>query len=208
MAAVRIYSALVALRWSAVIAVATVAIAACGGERRTPAPTASPAVREDPPAAPASCRPRAVADVVLAFLSAANSGTVDPAQFFDFDAGPGWYTVGTRRGAGRVAAYDLDALRDYLAARHRRHERIRLVELRVDPGGRQGHIEFRLTREADDLGARRPIAVEGKGAFDCASRRLIAWSMSDVDADEMTGPLCPGGKRSSDHRRVVACRRA
>lgn len=163
---------------------------------------------------PANCGPRAAALLVLDYLRAFNDGSPRAVELFDFEAGPvpGWYSVTSGRGAppaASVSAHDRDALGSYLASRHRQGERLRLTELRVAERDGLGQIEYRMTRQADDLASRKRLAVEGKGAIHCASSAIVAWSMSVVDRGETTGRLCPAPERAGDEQRpdVVACAR-
>jgi hypothetical protein len=63
--------------------------------------------------------------------------------------------------------------------RHARGEWLRLLELTVGFANGLGQIEFRVDRRADDLrrlGITGTIA-HGKGAVDCATGKIVVWSM-------------------------------
>jgi hypothetical protein len=87
-------------------------------------------------------------------------------------------------------AGDAHTLARYIVNRHRHGEQLRLREIKVrqEPGG-LGHIEYRLDRRADDLAAPdiRTTRIAGKGAIDCAQRKIVAWSM-----EAPTGPIRGG----------------
>lgn len=184
--------------------------AGCGGERAQ-RPTAE-IVREAPEIvvtrdAPAPCRPRAAANAILRFLEAAGAGRAKAAaDAFDFGV-QGWYSVGSGDGAPAGASTtvtDREALRRYLAARHRQGERYRLRVLRISA---RGGIEFYLRRRAGDLSGGLWVAVEGKGAIDCDTGSLTVWSMGSVAEHERVGPLCPRASRPGSASRVTACAR-
>jgi len=87
----------------------------------------------------------------------------------------GWWST-TSPGArlGHRASSRASLVR-YVAARHRRHERLRLLQLRYNGNdARGGHFAVRLVRRADGLPA--PPWV-GKGAVRCAHPAgVIVWS--------------------------------
>jgi hypothetical protein len=152
------------------------------------------------------CRPRGAALSVVRFLDAVNRGDPAAADAFDFDAEGGWFSDAV--GTTAASAYSADELGRYFASRHAQREQLRLVELRIDPDGQLGQLEFALTRRADDLPRRRWIPVEGKGAITCAKGRPAVWSMGTVSSGEKVGRLCPRPPpQSGSRQRVVVCAR-
>ena len=93
-------------------------------------------------------------------------------RFYWFSSGP----PGARLGP---PAYVRATLASYFRSRVRRHERIRLTEVRAryDPRRKIVNFSGKLVRSADDLPPRPP--TDFKGAADCVSGRpaLIVWSM-------------------------------
>lgn len=167
----------------------------------------------DDPSLPPGCRPRQVARLLQDFIIAFNRGERTAADFVVFGVAPGggWYSMseGAPRNGGRhFVARDIESLRRYFAARHRRHERLQLREVIVGYANALGQIEYKLTRRADDL-RRRGITtsgVEGKGAVDCERRRVVVWSMGMVSRDTETGRLCPR-PATAEKQAAVACSR-
>jgi hypothetical protein len=120
-------------------------------------------------------------------------------------AGGGFYSV-SNPGAD-VSATTARQLRRYLATRHRKHERLRLVELSVSYDARRGisGLDYKIARQADDVPPGRGLwNTEGKGALECDSGAIVAWAMSTVPRSERTGRSCPR-PASSVAGRVVAC---
>jgi len=95
-----------------------------------------------------------------------------------------WYSAGIAnpaRGVDLFNAYDRETLLVYFAERYRQHERVRLVELKINPAsGFPGMvaINFRVARQADDLPER---IVTGKGGIGCAQGTIFLWSQGDAD---------------------------
>lgn len=89
-----------------------------------------------------------------------------------------WYAVAGAPGRRlRAAALNRKTLLPYLAVRHRRGERLRLIHLRfqgVSEAGAYGNFNFDLVRSARDYPAK---LVPGKGAADCKLRppRVAVW---------------------------------
>ena len=151
-------------------------LALAGGEpARTP--PSDVLVTRDDPELPAGCRPGALGQRIVTFLDAVNRGDAAAAARYA-DPQRGWYSVteGRRR---HFVTSERSALARYFARRHRRGERLRLLELDVSFANGLGHIAYRLDRRADDLrrlGVRMAIAL-GKGAVDCESGEIVVWSM-------------------------------
>jgi hypothetical protein len=114
--------------------------------------------------------------------------------------------------------YDQGELLRYFAERHGQGERLELLKVSATQDGlldEEGNVGFVyvLTRDAEDLepelGGPDRIAT-GKGAINCASRRIFVWSMEmraqeTRSAREAAGWLCsdPPGWRPG--KAVVAC---
>lgn len=63
------------------------------------------------------------------------------------------------------------SLLPYLAARHRKHDRIRLLSYRFNGYEAQreiGHFGVKMMRQADDYRRGNAFEIEGKGAIDCS----------------------------------------
>jgi hypothetical protein len=131
-----------------------------------------------PPGDYGGCRPEDVL-AVLRELTDAIAG--HPARAASFaKAGFQWYSA-TENGNQVVperhaVLRDAASFRAYLEQRQRRHERLRLIALRVIG---EGNFALQLVRVADDLapslGGRHHVA-EGKGKVDCSNRSIIAFS--------------------------------
>ena len=206
-------------------AVAVTVATGCGSgtPERDSEPSARAAVAAAPVAVtrnersmPAGCRPGQVARLVIEFFERFNRGDPAAASSFALNStptgglldGPGraatsanWYSVteGTPRQGGRhFVARDTGTLAQHVTDRHDHRERLLLREIRVryEPGG-LGHVEYRLNRRADDLDALdiRTKRMSGKGAIDCAKRKIVAWSMGvptgPVPDGYLSTPLCP-----------------
>jgi hypothetical protein len=186
------------------------------------------AVTRGAPRLPNGCRPAQVARVVVAFFERYNRGDPAAASLFVFTGrpgggilgnqgpatGPNWYSVtdgDPQEGGRHFVARTSAALMEHVRARHEHGERFRLLEVKVRyQSGGIGHIEYRLTRHANDLrtiGIRTPL-MGGKGAIDCRDRRLVSWSMG-APAGQVPGNyvysirLCPRPRMRSTS--PVAC---
>jgi hypothetical protein len=81
-----------------------------------------------------------------------------------------WYSSGAPGARFSPAAERRATLLRYFAARHRMHDRLRLVSYRFngyEEARVLGHFEFRATRQADDSPGGREQEIVGKGALDC-----------------------------------------
>ncbi len=193
-------------------------------------------VTSDDASLPDGCRPRQIAEVVIGFIDAFNSGNQERlAQLFFISEGPSppdfsqkgyypwsWYWVSEVGAGGRIedgfVTYDQGELLRYFAERHGQGERLELLKVSATQAGlldEEGNVGFVyvLTRYAEDLepelGGPDRIAT-GKGAINCASRRIFVWSMEmraqeTRSAREAAGWLCsdPPGWRPG--KAVVAC---
>jgi hypothetical protein len=162
-----------------------VMLAACNDNHQasllaTAAPLPPVIVTRDDSGLPAGCKVHEVADFISRFFDAFNRG--DRAQLTRFFASSiQWYTVTDAKGSVTVSTRD--DLLTYFADRHKHHERLRLLKIRVSGpswhGG--GDIVFLLTRQADDLdgGSQgQPILANGKGAMFCKEQAIFVWAMS------------------------------
>jgi hypothetical protein len=157
------------------------------------------------PGLPAGCRPRPLARRIAAFFRAFNRG--DPSAVGYVDPSDGWYSVsdGRRR---HFVTYSRHGLPSYFARRHRRGERLRLLEVDVSYARGLGHVAYLIERRADDLrrlGIMHTRAI-GKGALNCETGQIVVWSMG-MPAGDGHGPfqVCPPPSKPT--RAVVACAR-
>lgn len=193
-------------------------------------------VTGDDDSLPEGCRPRQVAEVLIRFVAAFNRGDEralnqvffvaegpSPTDFSDSGAYPwSWYSVSEGGVGGKVetsfTTYDQRELLDYFAERHRRGERLSLLKVGLtEPGvlGEEDNVGmiFILTRQAGDLspglGGPGHVAV-GKGAINCPTRRIFAWSMEmrpgeKRGAREAARWLCSNPPGWKPGETVVAC---
>jgi hypothetical protein len=158
------------------VAVAAVVVAAgCGGSSSREAATT---VEELPP----GCEFARTEEVVRSFLSAVTEGdraairrvVADDLRLFEIHDG---------RGAGEqdLVAHSKKRALAYLDSRIRAHERLRLLNIQVEPADDANHVlvTFTLTRLADDFRARGipgRIAT-GDGVVDCVDRTVEGWAV-------------------------------
>ena len=193
-------------------------------------------VTSDDASLPDGCHPRQIAEVVIGFIDAFNRGDQELlSRLFFISEGPSppdfstegyypwsWYWVSEVGAGGRIedgfVTYDQGELLRYFAERHGQGERLELLKVSATQAGlldEEGNVGFVyvLTRDAEDLapelGGPDRIAT-GKGAINCASRRIFVWSMEmraqeTRSAREAAGWLCsdPPGWRPG--KAVVAC---
>jgi hypothetical protein len=193
-------------------------------------------VTSDDASLPDGCHPRQIAEIVMGFIYAFNSGNQEQlARLFFVSEGPSppdfstkgyypwsWYSVSEVGAEGRIedgfVTYDQSELLSYFAKRHEQSEHLELLKVSVTGAGVLGEednvgIIYALTREAEDLGpglgGPDHVAI-GKGAINCASRRIFVWSMEmraweTRSAREAASWLCtdPPGWRPG--KAVVAC---
>jgi hypothetical protein len=193
-------------------------------------------VTSDDASLPDGCHPRQIAELVIGFINAFNSGDQNRlAQLFFISEGPSppdfsqggyypwsWYSVSEVGAGGRIedgfVTYNQGELLRYFAERHRQGERLELLKVGATQAGLLGNegnvgIVYILTRNAEDLdpglGGPDRIAT-GKGAINCGSQRIFAWSMEMREGDtrserEASNWLCtdPPGWRPG--AAVVTC---
>ncbi len=148
----------------------------------------------------ADCQDSASLDVVRDFVAAFNRGDQaalldlfpakgsdprDPARAWTGDPNQlRWFSLemaNPSKDVGLFNAYTRETLLAYFAERHRQRERIRIIDLKVNPAsGFPGTaaINFRITRQADDLPER---TFSGKGGVNCAQRTIFLWSQGSPE---------------------------
>jgi len=157
----------------------------------------------DDPSLPDGCRPRQIAELVVAFVDAFNRGDQEQlSRLFFIAEGPSppdfskegyypwsWYSVSEIDSGGRIESgfvtYDQGEMLRYFEERHRQGERLGLIKVSATQAGLLGEegnvgIVYILTRHARDLepGLGGPARIAfGKGAINCESQRIFTWSM-------------------------------
>ncbi len=166
-------------------------------------------VTSDDASLPDGCHPRQVAELVILFVNAFNSGDqANLSRIFFLSEGPSppdfaergydpwsWYTVGTVKEGGKIATsfvtYNQNELLRYFAKRHRKGERLRLLKISLTQTGLLGKADnvgfvYVLNRTARDLppGLGGPASIaSGQGAINCTNRRIFTWRM-DMKTEE------------------------
>jgi hypothetical protein len=183
-----------------------------GDSQRMPVVHQDPArviVTSDDDSLPDGCHPRQVAELVISFVNAFNSGDQtslsriffvsegpSPPDFAERDYDPwSWYTVGEVQAGGKIESkfvtYDQGELLRYFAKRHRKGEQLRLLKISLTQTGLLGKDDnvgfvYVLNRTARDLepGLGGPARIaSGQGAINCTNRRIFAWRM-DMKVEE------------------------
>jgi hypothetical protein len=152
---------------------------------------------------PDGCQPRQFAELVIDFIDAFNTGDQNRlSRLFFISEGPSppdfseegyypwsWYSVSEVGVGGRIedgfVTYDQGELLRYFVERHRQGERLELIKVSSTQAGLLGEegnvgIVYVLTRDAQDLdpGLGGPARIAfGKGAINCESQQIFAWSM-------------------------------
>jgi len=166
-------------------------------------------VTSDDDPLPDGCHPRQVAELVITFVNAFNSGDqATLGRTFFLSEGPSppdfaergydpwsWYTVGTVEEGGKIetsfVTYNQGELLRYFARRHREGEQLRLLKISLTQTGLLGKDDnvgfvYVLNRTASDLprglGGPASIAI-GQGAINCPNRRIFTWRM-DMKTEE------------------------
>jgi hypothetical protein len=183
-----------------------------GDSQREPVIIQDPArviVTSDDNPLPDGCHPRQVAELVISFVNAFNSGDQSSlGRIFFLSEGPSppdfaergydpwsWYTVGTVEEGGKIetsfVTYNQGELLRYFARRHRKGEQLRLLKISLTQTGLLGKDDnvgfvYVLNRTANDLppglGGPASIAI-GQGAINCPNRRIFTWRM-DMKTEE------------------------
>lgn len=169
-------------------------------------------VTSDDRSLPDGCHPRQVAELVVGFVDAFNSGDRErlsriffvsqgpsPPDFSDSDYQPwSWYTVGKIGAGGKIESgfvtYNQGELLRYFARRHGKGERLRLLKVSLTQTGLLGKEDnvgfvYVLTRKAEDLepGLGGPARIaSGEGAINCPNRRIFALRMDMRKEDKRT----------------------
>ena len=169
-------------------------------------------VTSDDASLPDGCHPRQLAEIVVGFVDAFNSGDRNRlARIFFVSEGPSppdfaardyepwsWYTVSRVGASGKIESgfvtYDQGELLRYFAKRHGKGERMRLLKVSLTQTGLLGKEDnvgfvYVLTREAEDLepGLGGPARIaSGEGAVNCKNRRIFAWRIDMRKEDSRT----------------------
>lgn len=157
--------------------------------------------------APEGCRLDDVGRLVVDFTRAVSDGEFSVDQFF---APPGqfrWFSV-DGPGSGPADSWDRESIAPYLKSRAAQEERLALeaVNAAYEPGRDIVNVSFTLKREARDLAG--PLPVLGKGAIDCASGRIMTWSMGPADpAVKIVGPCAHEAAAGQTSGQAVVCSR-
>ncbi len=169
-------------------------------------------VTSDEASLPDGCHPRQVAELVVGFVEAFNSGDRDQlSRIFFVSEGPSppdfaardyepwsWYIVSKTYADGKIESgfvtYDQGELLGYLAKRYEKGERLQLLKVSLTQTGLLGIEDnvgfvYVLSRWADDLepGLGGPARIaSGEGAVNCKNRRIFAWRMDMREEDSRT----------------------
>ncbi len=168
-------------------------------------------VTRSDPDLPGGCSPRQVAGLINGFLDAFNRGDqkalssyfqqkYDP--YNSADRGFRWYTM------DKQSEYNITDLMRYFRERHKQHERLSLLSVKVSRGGLWGkaQVEFALVRLADDI-LPMPEGVSyngyGIGTIDCRSRTIEVWNVGPPLARNSFP--CPAPPAWNPGDSVLAC---
>jgi hypothetical protein len=169
-------------------------------------------VTSDDASLPDGCHPRQVAELVISFVNAFNSGDQaslsriffvsegpSPPDFAEGSSDPwSWYTVSEVQAGGKIESnfvtYDQGELLRYFAKRHRKGEQLRLLKISLTRTGLLGKEDnvgfvYVLNRTARDLepGLGGPARIaSGQGTINCTNRRIFAWRMDMKAEDKRT----------------------
>lgn len=157
--------------------------------------------------APDGCGVVDVGRLVVGFLDVFNSGTIGGRvdEFIAPENRFGWFSV---EGVGERLnsdASDRATLGAYLQERADAGERLRLVAMATEYELARNvtHLAYNVKRKPETSGI--AAVVVGKGAVDCESGRIMAWSMGTSDAGQQT--LCRGALSSVDPDLPIVCLR-
>lgn len=145
---------------------------------------------------PEGCSPREVAELILRFFEAYNAGEIETLKDY-FGRPLQWYSDTKTSIAGgeyerlHFAAYNLEQLWPYFAARHQQNDTLQLLMLHVSHS-RHDVVDmgFVFRRQANDLQSGQDDETRignGKGSMRCPGREISTWSMglAEADADEL-----------------------
>lgn len=143
---------------------------------------------------PDNCHPHQIALLITRFFDAYSNGNVDQLTHFfnqDFQASGivGWFsdTILSAEASDNkrhFVARNHEELLDYLTSRREHSEKLKLLVLQVTARSSQSNtvdIGFVYRRQAKDLepGADGLTRIgNGKGVVDCATQKIIVWSMA------------------------------
>jgi hypothetical protein len=119
----------------------------------------------------ARCDAEAVRAVLRSFTRAFNTGDAKRLDRLFSRTNFVWYSSAAPGRRTLSGAADRSTLAEYFRARHRRHDRVKLLTFRLngyDETRRLGHFELTAERRADDYRNGSPFELTGKGALDCA----------------------------------------
>lgn len=194
---------------------------ACAGATSQPEPREIIVTRENA-TLPEGCSPTEVAELIMGFLDAYNSGDQEQmAQFFPntFE----WYSDGVVVNGIEVDKdhYFLtrpgnrDDLLDYAAERHQLNDHLELLQVNVvGPSWHGGaDFSFRLRRTADDVQPKSEDQVryvEGGGAIRCRTQKFWVWSLATrrptFPESQLLG-VCPPPPPGTSENAIIACAR-
>jgi hypothetical protein len=145
-------------------------------------------------------------DVFSRFIRALETGAI--AEAVDLVAAEPqfqWYSIGPEDTPGarlRDDSQDRTTLTDYLNRRARQKEHFHIVEITYNGtstalpaiGGNfsMSNFSFWLIRRSNDLDDARPMV--GKGAVNCAERKILVVTMNDYDPDSGVTPPAEIGR--------------
>lgn len=196
---------------STILSLTILLLTACHSElpaEKRPGQNTISVTRDDPTLAP-GCRPRAVAERLLAFIDALNKKDASRVATF-FGQGFRWFSITGSPGAtqGHFTAYSRrDAVR-YVTQRGDFNLALRSVEVGSPAGPERGDFGFELVWGKAINGQEERWQVVGKGAINCATREIDVWSMAvRPHGQEEQTSLCPGVSEPARSGVVIACAR-
>jgi hypothetical protein len=119
----------------------------------------------------ARCDAGALRTALIAFVRAFNAGDARRLDGLFSRANFVWYSSGAPGARWLRGDAKRDALVPYFRGRHRRHDRLRLLNHRFngyEAARELGHFELTAERRADDYRNGEAFELTGKGALDCA----------------------------------------
>lgn len=163
---------------------------------------------------PPACAPREVARLLRGFLDEFNRGAT-PATVRSFFSKRSFvmFAVFLEVPRGRPKGFRATAVNHllrYFKGRQRARERMSLEEVGVRYEARRdlGQMSVKVTRTADDLPEKK-LSSFGKGAIDCANRRIVVWSLATPRSKSSPitagGPRCPRPPAPVGRETTIAC---
>jgi len=129
----------------------------------------------------ARCDVTAVRAALHTFRGAFNTGDLEGLDSLFSRDRFAWFSSGGPGVRSQSAARNRATLAAYFRGRHRRHDRMISFRFRFsayDSGAALGHFSLSGRRRADDFRGGRSFAFSGKGAIDCAKRRVTIAALS------------------------------